>query len=83
MEGANPYEQKYKQLSMLGKGNYGKAPLTQARFTRSGSTMARKVRKRVTSSPRRCFWRECPKRTSKLLTDKYRSSDSRLQYWRG
>lgn len=34
MEGQNPYERKYKQLSMLGKGNYGIKNQTQARSTK-------------------------------------------------
>ena len=34
MEGTNPYEKKYKQLNLLGKGNYGTAVAIQARSTR-------------------------------------------------
>ena len=30
----NPYEAKYKQLNLLGKGNYGIITITQARSTR-------------------------------------------------
>lgn len=44
MEGQNPYERKYKQLSMLGKGNYGKPDQMQARSTKSSSTMEKKAR---------------------------------------
>jgi hypothetical protein len=33
MEG-NPYERKYKQMNMLGKGNYGTGLSTQGRSTR-------------------------------------------------
>lgn len=46
---SNPYEKKYKQLSMLGKGNYGKHPLNKARSIRYVSTTAKKAKRQLTS----------------------------------
>ena len=40
----NPYEKKYKQLNLLGKGNYGTAHIIQARFTRCDSMTVKRAR---------------------------------------
>ena len=71
MEANNPYEQKYKQLNMLGKGNYGTTLPTQARSTKLDSTTANKAKKHPITSPKKCSCRECQNKTSKLPTDKY------------
>ena len=71
MEGTNPYEQKYKQLNMLGKGNYGITILIQARSTKLDSTTANKAKKHHITSLRKCSCRECQNKTSKLHMDKY------------
>lgn len=34
MQNLNPYERKYKQLNLLGKGNFGTAQNIQAKSTR-------------------------------------------------
>ncbi len=40
--GGNAYEKKYKQLSMIGKGNYGTHPLTQEKSIKLNSIMVNK-----------------------------------------
>ena len=71
MQSLNAFEKKYKQLSLLGKGNYGICGLIQVRSTKCVSTMASKANRRPTSWLRRCSWRVCPSRTSKLPMDRY------------
>ena len=40
----NPYEKKYKQLNLLGKGNYGTAHIIQARSTRYDSMTGKRAK---------------------------------------
>ena len=68
---SNPYEKKYKQLNLLGKGNYGTADVIQARCTRCVSTTAKRARMPPTSWPRKCSLKAFPRKTSRLHTDKY------------
>lgn len=42
MENTNPYEKKYKQMSMLGKGNYGNTDNTQEKSIKHDSTMEKR-----------------------------------------
>lgn len=70
MEG-NEFERKYKQLNMLGKGNYGTPPLTQARSTKLNSTTANKAKKLNITSPRRCSWKAFPSRKSSPPSERY------------
>jgi hypothetical protein len=68
---SNPYEKKYKQLQMLGKGNYGTHSETKARSTRYASTTANKAKTLPISWPRRCSSRDSQKKTSNLPMEKY------------
>lgn len=71
MEEVNPYEKKYKQLNMLGKGNYGNTSFTQAKFIKWDLTMANKANKHPITLLKKCSYKECQKKTSKLHMDKY------------
>ena len=75
MEG-NEYERKYKQLNMLGKGNYGTIFPTQARFTRSNSTTARKESRPSISLPRKCSLKDSRKTKSNQPLVKYPTSNA-------
>lgn len=70
MEGQNPYERKYKQLSMLGKGNYGKPDWMQAKYTKSSSTMERKAKTLAILSPRKCSLKGSQRKISSLPMEK-------------
>ena len=56
---------------MLGKGNYGTIHSTQAKSTKSGSTMERKEKMQRTLLLRKCISKGCPKKTSSQLMAKY------------
>lgn len=75
MEG-NDYERKYKQLNMLGKGNYGTIFPTQARFTRSNSTTARKESRPNIMLPRKCSLKDSQKMKSNQPSVKYPASNA-------
>ncbi len=71
MENTNPYEKKYKQMSMLGKGNYGNTDNTQEKSIKYDSTMEKKEKMPPILSQKKCFSKDSQKKTSSQPMDKY------------
>lgn len=71
MQAQNPYEKKYKQLNLLGKGNFGIISLTQAKSTKCDLTMVKRVKMQATLWPKKCSLKASHKKRSGLHMERY------------